>query len=165
MTIRINIDDKIFMHEALKEAYKAFALNEVPVGAVIVVDGEIIARSHNRVEAHCDATQHAEILCLQKAVKILGNWRLSKATLFSTLEPCPMCAGAMIHSRLKTLVWAAPDLRCGAHGSWMNILDPIHPIHQIKVRKGILSVEAGDLMRAFFRKVRDIPNGITAVYG
>jgi tRNA(adenine34) deaminase len=150
-----NLDRK-YMCEAMSQARLGFQQGEVPVGAVLVCDEVIIARAHNRVEAESDATKHAEILCLQEGAKLLGNWRLAKATLYSTLEPCPMCAGAMIHSRLETLVWAAPDLRCGAHGSWMNLLDTPHPIHQIKVRKGLFEAEAGELMRAFFRQRRNV---------
>ena len=146
--------DDAFMQEALKEARQAFEKGEVPIGAVIVFDGKVIARAHNLVEERGDGTQHAEMLCLQEAARVLGNWRLNEATLYCTLEPCPMCAGAMIHSRLKTLVWGAPDLRCGAHGSWVNLFDPIHPIHRVQVRKGICDVEASALMREFFRMRR-----------
>jgi tRNA(adenine34) deaminase len=146
--------DREFMQEALQQARTAFEMGEVPIGAVIVVDGVVIARSHNLVEQKNDATQHAEMLCLQQAAKMLGNWRLKEATLYCTLEPCPMCAGAMIHSRLRTLVWGAPDLRCGAHGSWVDLFDIVHPIHCIEVRKNILQEEAGDLMREFFRNRR-----------
>lgn len=153
-------NDIHFMQEALSEAQRAFECNEVPVGAVLVIDNEIIARAHNRVEEYTDATQHAEMLCLQQAMKKLRGWRLNEATLYCTLEPCPMCAGAMIHCRLKTLVWGASDVRCGAHGSWINMLDIIHPIHSIKVRKGVLAPLSSDLMRAFFRKRREeIRNG------
>src|SRR5580692_8407362 len=97
--------DSEFMKEALLEAKKAYEVDEVPIGAVIVINHTIIARAHNRVESQCDATQHAELLCLQQAANAKGNWRLHEATLYCTLEPCPMCAGAMIHSRLNTLVW------------------------------------------------------------
>jgi tRNA(adenine34) deaminase len=150
----IETKDIEFMQEALCEAKAAYELGEVPIGAVIVVGDTIIARAHNLVEQSSDATQHAEMLCLQQAMKQIGNWRLNEASLYCTLEPCPMCAGAMIHSRLKTLVWGAPDLRCGAHGSWIDMLDIAHPIHRIEVRKGVLDVQAGDLMRCFFRKRR-----------
>ena len=152
----MNIEEKDveFMQEALREARKAYEIGEVPIGSVIVVKNTIVARAHNLVELHCDGTQHAELLCLQQAAAALGNWRLHEAVLYCTLEPCPMCAGAMIHSRLKTLVWGAPDIRCGAHGSWVNILDIDHPIHRIEVRKGVLEAQASELMRAFFRKRR-----------
>ncbi len=142
------------MREALLEAEKAFAKGEVPVGAVLVHQGEIIARAHNLVESLRDATAHAEMLCLKMGAEVLENWRLVGATLYCTLEPCPMCAGAMIHSRLERLVWGAPDLRCGAHGSWVNILDAGHPIHQPQVASGVLAEECGVLMRTFFKQRR-----------
>lgn len=146
--------DEHFMREALKEAELAFSKNEVPIGAVLVHEGEIIARGHNLVEAGCDATAHAEMLCLKIGAEVLRNWRLLGATLYCTLEPCPMCAGAMIHSRLERLVWGAPDLRCGAHGSWVNLLDTQHPIHQLKVTSGVMKEECAVLMRNFFKKRR-----------
>src|SRR5579871_859934 len=140
-------NDQYFMREALIEAQKAYEKKEVPVGAVLVVHSEVIARTHNLVEALRDATAHAELLCLKKGSEILSNWRLLDATLYCTLEPCPMCAGAMIHSRLKHLVWGAPDLRCGAHGSWVNLLDIEHPIHRLDTTTGILKEECAELMR------------------
>lgn len=149
----MNNDEK-FMFEALREAKSAFVLGEVPVGAVLVVDDQIIARAHNLVEMTQDPTQHAEMIVLREAAKILNNWRLLKATLYCTLEPCPMCAGAMIHSRLPELVWGAPDLRCGAHGSWIDMRAVKHPIHQLTVRKGILEEQARLLMKEFFQKRR-----------
>lgn len=146
--------DRYFMREALAEAEKAFAKGEVPVGAVLVVNDEVIARAHNLVEALSDPTAHAELLCLRKGSEILKNWRLLGATLYCTLEPCPMCAGAMIHSRLLRLVWGAPDLRCGAHGSWVNLLDVRHPIHQLGSTTGLMGEECAELMRTFFKQRR-----------
>lgn len=145
------MDDEVFMREALKEAEKAFALNEVPVGAVLVHQGEIIARGHNQVEMRRDATAHAEVLCIKAASDHFENWRLRETTLYCTLEPCLMCAGAMILSRIEMLVWGAPDLRHGVHGSWANFLELPHPIHQLKVRTGVLKEEAATLMTQFFR--------------
>jgi tRNA(adenine34) deaminase len=142
------------MKEALVEAEKAFAKREVPVGAVLVINDEVVARAHNLVESLSDATAHAELLCLKKGAEILSNWRLLDATLYCTLEPCPMCAGAMIHSRLKHLVWGAPDLRCGAHGSWVNLLDIEHPIHRLHTTKGIMKEECAQWMRTFFKSRR-----------
>ena len=149
----MNSDEK-FMREALHEAQRAFALGEVPVGAILVVNNEIIARAHNRVEMTRDPTEHAEMIALREGAKILNNWRLLPATLYCTLEPCPMCAGAMIHSRLPTLVWGARDLRSGAHGSWIDMSAMKHPIHELTVRKGILEDEARLLMRQFFKMRR-----------
>lgn len=142
--------DQLFMQEALQEARKAFDENEVPVGAVLVHEGVIVARAHNLVETLCDATAHAELLCMRAASAYLGAWRLTEAILYSTLEPCAMCAGAMISARISTLVWGAPDKRQGAHGSWVNILDHKHPIHQLTIRKQVLEEECALLMREFF---------------
>lgn len=146
--------DESFMREALKEAEKAFAMGEVPVGAVLVHEGKIIARAHNLVESLKDATAHAELLCLKEGAFKLENWRLLECTLYCTLEPCPMCAGGMILSRISTLVWGAPDHRHGAHGSWANLLDMPHPIHQLTVRKEILKDESAALLRQFFQNRR-----------
>lgn len=146
--------DEMFMEEALVEALKAEAAFEVPVGAVLVYQGEIIARAHNRVEELRDASAHAEILCMRAGAQHLENWRLKESTLYVTLEPCAMCAGAMLLSRLDALVWGAPDLRHGAHGSWVNLFDLSHPIHQIAVRSGILQEESAVLLKNFFRRRR-----------
>ena len=143
------------MKRALKEAEKAYALGEVPVGAVLVFKGEIIAEAHNQVEKRRDATAHAELLCLQEGAVRLGNWRLLQATLYCTLEPCVMCAGAMISSRLETVVWGAPDIRQGAHGSWVNLLDAPHPIHRLNVRRGVCAAECGEIMSRFFKERRE----------
>lgn len=147
-------NDIHYMREALYEARVAFDKGEVPIGAVLVHDQKIIARAHNGVEALRDATAHAEMLVLRQGASILGNWRLLETTLYCTLEPCPMCAGAMIHSRVSRLVWGAPDLRCGAHGSWVNLLDIEHPIHCMETTKGVLQEECADLMRTFFKQRR-----------
>ncbi|MBS0615960.1 MAG: nucleoside deaminase [Verrucomicrobia bacterium] len=138
------------MREALKEAQKAFDLGEVPVGAILVVQNKIISRSHNAVEMLQDATAHAEMRCLQDAAEITGNWRLLGATFYCTLEPCAMCAGAMLLSRIDTLVWGAPDLRHGADGSLYSLLNGQHPIHNISVRRGVLAEECAQLMKDFF---------------
>ncbi|MES2344480.1 MAG: tRNA adenosine(34) deaminase TadA [Chlamydiota bacterium] len=148
------LEDCEFMKEALAEAMVAYAKGEVPIGAVIVYKGEVIARAHNQVEFLKDATAHAEVLCLKGAANKLDNWRLLECTLYCTLEPCCMCAGAMFLSRISTLVWGAPDKRHGAHGSFTNVLDLSHPIHQIIVRKGILENESAALIRQFFKEQR-----------
>ena len=147
--------DVYFMHEALIEARLGSERGEVPVGAVLVLEGKIIARAHNLVESTSSALTHAEMLCLKQGSEILGNWRLLEATLYCTLEPCLMCAGAMIHSRLKRLVWGAKDLRCGAHGSWVNLLDIPHPIHQLSVTSGVLEELCAEEMKSFFKKRRN----------
>lgn len=142
------------MQEALLEAQRAFDKGEVPVGAVLVYKEEIIARGHNLVEQTKDATAHAEMNCLREASKILENWRLLEATLYCTLEPCSMCAGAMILSRVKKLVWGARDLRHGADGSWTSLISLPHPIHQVEVEGGVLAEECAVLMREFFKRRR-----------
>jgi len=148
------LSDEAYMRVALEEAEKAFSLGEVPVGAVIVYQGEIIARAHNLVELRKDASAHAEMLALREAAKHLDNWRLAKAALYCTLEPCAMCAGAMILSRLSSLIWGAPDLRHGAHGSWVNLLDLPHPIHNLQVLSGVCAKESSALMKEFFQQRR-----------
>lgn len=154
MTFVTMENDLLFMHEALKEAIKSSLVGEVPVGAVLVYDNKIIARAHNLVEARQDASQHAEMLCLQEGAKYLNNWRLLKTTLYCTLEPCAMCAGAMLNHRLERLVYGAPDLRQGAHGSWVNLFEMVHPMHSVSITKGILEAEAAALLRDFFKARR-----------
>ncbi len=146
--------DEQFMREALKEAKKAFALDEVPVGAVLVQNGKIIARGHNQVELLQDATAHAEMLCLTAGAGALENWRLTDTTLYSTLEPCCMCAGALLSARVKRLVWGAPDLRLGANGSWIDLFTKNHPMHTLEITSRILEAESAELMRSFFQKKR-----------
>src|ERR1700733_6824462 len=137
--------DQEFMKFALAEAQKAYDAGEVPIGAVLVFQNQIISSAYNQVESLKDATAHAEMLCLKKAAEKLGNWRLLDCTLYCTLEPCLMCAGALILSRVKTLVWGAPDLRHGAGGSLMDVFAMEHPIHQLEVRKGVLKDESASL--------------------
>ncbi len=150
--------DLHFMREALKEAKKAFAQDEVPVGAVLVQNMKVIARGFNQVELLQDATAHAEMICLTSGASALGNWRLADTTLYCTLEPCCMCAGAMFSSRIKRLVWGAPDLRMGAGGSWINLFSQKHPMHEIEIASGVLGEESADLMRQFFQKQRKKKN-------
>lgn len=138
------------MKEALKEAEIASVKGEVPVGCVLVFQGKIIARSHNLVETLSDATAHAEMLCLKEAAKILNNWRLLESTLYCTLEPCIMCAGALILSRVKKVVYGAPDFRHGAG----DLLHKPHPIHQLEVQGGVLADESSHLLKSFFKDVR-----------
>lgn len=147
--------DEQWMRLALEEASKAFTLGEVPVGAVLVCDGQVVAAAHNSVEALQDPSAHAELLCLRRAAQALGNWRLLRCTLYCTLEPCLMCAGALIQSRVSRLVWGAPDIRQGAHGSFINVLDRPHPIHNLEITTGVLAEECGALLREFFRTVRE----------
>ena len=146
--------DEQFMREALKEAQKAFEAEEVPVGAVLVCQNRIIARGHNQVELLNDATAHAEMICLSAGSEALSNWRLLDTTLYCTLEPCPMCAGAIMASRVKRLVWGGADLRLGANGSWIDFFKNKHPMHSIEITSGVLEVESADLMRRFFLRAR-----------
>lgn len=150
----MTLDDEYFMKEALKEAKKAFRADEVPVGAVLVHEGKVIARGHNQVELLKDATAHAEMLCITAGAVAFDNWRLLETTLYSTLEPCCMCAGALLLSRVSCLVWGAPDIRQGANGSWVNLFAAPHPCHQAVIRTGVLADECAALMREFFQKQR-----------
>lgn len=139
------------MLEALKEAWKAFKADEVPVGAVLVKDKHIIARGHNQVEMLKDATAHAEMLCITAGEVALENWRLPETTLYCTIEPCSMCAGAMLLTRIPTLVWGAPDVRHGANGSWVDLFLPVHPTHAVQVRKGVLAEYCTQILKDFFQ--------------
>lgn len=153
-TITPQSEDEKYMLEALKEAWKAFCRDEVPVGAVLVHEGRIISRGYNQVEMLKDATAHAEMLCITAGEVALENWRLINTTLYVTIEPCCMCAGAMFLSRVPTLVWGAPDLRHGANGSWINVFEKTHPTHTMNVRSGVLHEYAAMMMRDFFQKRR-----------
>lgn len=142
------------MAEALAEAEKAFFLGEVPIGAVVVVDGKIIARSHNLKETDKDATAHAEILAIREASKVLDGWRLNKATLYVTLEPCPMCAGAIVQARLGQLVYGAPDPKGGAVHSLLNLLTDNRFNHQVDVLAGIMEEPCEEILKRFFKRLR-----------
>ena len=143
------------MLEALKQAWKAFKADEVPVGAVLVKDKQIIARGYNQMEMLHDATAHAEMLCLTAGEVALENWRLNGATLYCTIEPCTMCAGAMFLTRIDALVWGAPDIRHGGNGSWVDLFVKDHPMHEIQVRKGVFGDYSAQLMKDFFRIQRE----------
>jgi len=146
--------DKIYMSEALKEARLAFQEDEVPVGAIIVHQGKIIARAHNQVERLRDPTAHAEMIALTSAANYLGSKWLLGATLYVTIEPCSMCAGALILSRIKNIIYAAADPKTGACGSVIKIVNHKKLNHRIKVKKGILEEESSSLLREFFKKKR-----------
>ncbi|KAG6559366.1 tRNA-specific adenosine deaminase [Candidatus Rhabdochlamydia sp. W815] len=147
------------MQKALIEAKKAYRKQEVPVGAVLVLNDQIIARGHNQTEGKSDPTQHAEIICLQKASRKLKNWRLLQATLYSTLEPCSMCAGALLQARVARLVWGTPYKRCGANGSFVNLFSLKHPFHQIRITAGVLEQECSEIMIHFFKQRRKERHG------
>lgn len=146
---------EIFMKEALKEAQKAFDKEEVPVGAVIVKDGKIIARAHNIKESKKDSTCHAELLAIQKACKKLDSWRLIDCEMYVTLEPCSMCAGALINSRLKKIYIGTDDAKTGACGSVLNLLEDYKFNHKIEVEKYILKEECETLLKEFFKFLRE----------
>jgi tRNA(adenine34) deaminase len=148
------MNDEHWMRLALAEAEKALAADDVPIGAIAVLNGEIIGRGFNRREADQDPTAHAEMLAIRQAARVIGHWRLEDVTLYCTLEPCAMCAGAMVLARLPRLVYAAPDPKAGAGGSVMNILQHEALNHQVEVAPGILVDEAAEQIRAFFRKLR-----------
>jgi tRNA(adenine34) deaminase len=148
------IDDREAMEAALAEARAAAEAGEVPIGAVVMRDGEILARGQNRVLCSNDPTAHAEIVVLRAAATALGNYRLNGCTLYVTLEPCAMCAGAMVHARLDRLVYAAADPKAGACGSALSVLNHPQLNHEIQVEQGILAEESAELLRNFFRERR-----------
>jgi len=149
------LNDEYYMYQALREARKAFKANEVPIGAVIVKDGEIIARGWNQVETLKDATAHAEMIALTSAQNHLGDWRLEGTTLYVTKEPCPMCAGALVHCRPDRVVFGVRDPKGGAAGGWINLLQSNPPLnHYCEISSGVLEVECLELIQTFFRNAR-----------
>ncbi|MBV8672680.1 MAG: tRNA adenosine(34) deaminase TadA [Acidobacteriaceae bacterium] len=146
--------DTEFIQNALAEARAAAEAGEVPIGAVAVVNGEIVGRGQNRVLRNLDPTAHAEIIAMRDAALALGNYRLTGCELFVTLEPCAMCAGAMIHARLKRLVYGARDPKAGAVGSVLEVLNHRRLNHRMEVTAGVLEDECGELLREFFRQRR-----------
>ena len=148
--------DAYFMGQALREARRAYAATEVPIGAVIVKEGRVISRAWNQVETLKDATAHAEMLALTAAQNVLGDWRLEGCTLYVTKEPCPMCAGAIVHCRPGRVVFGCPDPKAGAAGGWINLLDANPPLnHRCEVTAGVLGEECLHLIQGFFREARE----------
>lgn len=145
-----------YMKEALKEAKKAYKKLEVPVGAVIVKDGKIIARGHNQKETKFDTTKHAEIIAIQKASKKLETWRLIDCEMYVTLEPCSMCAGAIINSRIKKVYIGASDEKTGAVGSVLNLFTDYKFNHNVMFEKGILEQSCKELLQDFFKELRKL---------
>jgi len=146
--------DEEFMDIALAEAALAGIEGEVPIGAVLVMDGKVIAKAHNMRETDRDATAHAEILAIRQACRLLQRWRLSGAILYVTIEPCPMCAGALVMSRIDRLVYGSPDSKAGAVESLFNIVQHNSLNHRLSVTAGVRSDECAELMRDFFRQRR-----------
>ena len=148
------MNDEEYMGLALVEARKAYELGEVPIGAVVVKDGEVIATAYNLRETGHDATAHAEVLAIRRACEKIGHWRLTGATLYVTIEPCPMCAGALVMSRVDRLVYGAADYKAGAGESLFNITNHSGLNHRIEVRAGVREEECRNLMKDFFRERR-----------
>ena len=148
-----------FMQEALREARKALEEGEVPVGAVVVHSGEVIGRAHNQRERLKDPTAHAEMIALTQAAAALDNWRLTGATLFATLEPCAMCAGALVLARVDRLVFATADPKAGACGSIFDIVRDSRLNHRLELESGVCETEAASLLRDFFRSRRGSERG------
>jgi len=143
-----------FMRQALTAAQAATALGEVPVGAVVVMDGAVIAIAHNERETGNDPTAHAEVLALRRAAAALGSWRLTSADLYVTMEPCPMCAGAIVNARLRRVYYGCHDPKAGAVRSLYQILDDRRLNHRVDVVPGVLGGEAAGLLRGFFERLR-----------
>ena len=149
--------DELWMEEALREAARALALREVPVGAVVVYEGRVVGRGCNRsISAH-DPTAHAEILALREAGQTIGNYRLLDCDLYVTVEPCAMCAGAITHARIRRLVYGSEDAKAGAVHSMLQILNHPKLNHRVEVTSGILAARCMDLMQTFFRERRNVP--------
>ncbi len=146
--------DEMFMRDALVLAERAMCLGEVPVGAVLTKNGEIIADGHNQPLGACDPTAHAELVALRKAGQLLSNYRLVDCELYVTIEPCVMCVGALLHARIKRLVFGAAEPRAGAVQSHLKLLEKSHFNHTIEWRGGVLAADCGALMQRFFREKR-----------
>ncbi len=154
----MNREEK-YMNEALKEAKKAYLKDEIPVGAVIVKNNKIIARAHNIKESKKNAIAHAEILAIQKACKKIESWRLLDCEMYVTLEPCPMCAGAIINSRIKKIYIGTLDEKTGACGSKLNLLQDFEFDNSVEIQSGILEEECRDILQKFFKEIRKIKKG------
>ncbi|PBB05817.1 tRNA adenosine(34) deaminase TadA [Salimicrobium humidisoli] len=146
--------DRYYMKKAIEEAEKAEALGEVPIGAVLVHEGEVIARGHNLRETTQKTSSHAECITIDRANDFIGSWRLEECTLYVTLEPCPMCAGAILQSRIPVLVYGAYDRKAGCAGTLMNLLDDDRFNHRTAIRAGVMEEECGEMLSSFFRRIR-----------
>lgn len=153
MAVIKNIQEK-YMREALKQAKKAYSLGEVPIGCVIVHAGKVIGRGYNRRNTDKNTLSHAEITAIRKASKVIGDWRLEECTLYVTLEPCQMCAGAIIQARIPEVVMGCMNPKAGCAGSVLNILEMPEFNHQAVVTRGILEQECSDLLKTFFAELR-----------
>jgi len=151
----LRMQDELWMEEALRAAQRALEAGEVPVGAVVVFDGRIVGRGHNRNLADNDPTAHAEIVALRQAGNVLGNHRLVNCELFATIEPCAMCAGALLHARIRRLVYGADDPKAGAVHSVLAVINHPGANHRMSVRGGVLAGRSAELLQEFFRKRRE----------
>ncbi|HEY1770383.1 MAG TPA: tRNA adenosine(34) deaminase TadA [Chthoniobacterales bacterium] len=158
-------NDVSFMREALRMARRALAAEEVPIGAVVVSEGKIVGRAYNQVELLKDATAHAEMLAITQAEAAIGDWRLTSCDLYVTKEPCPMCAGALVHARMRRVIFGCEDPRGGAAGSLLNLLQNPALNHQCAVTSGVLRDESASLLQDFFRARRAAPGGLAASQG
>jgi tRNA(adenine34) deaminase len=149
-----NMGDDHYMREALRQARKAGAQDEVPIGAVIVNQGRIIARAWNQVETLKDATAHAEMLALTQAESAMDDWRLNECDLYVTKEPCPMCAGALVHCRIRRVIFGCPDSKGGAAGGFWNLLQAPNLNHRCEITSGVLGDECVGILKAFFAEAR-----------
>ena len=154
--------DDFFMGEALRQAARAYEAEETPVGAVVVREGRIIARAFNHVELLKDATAHAEMLALTAAEAAAGDWRLTDCDLYVTKEPCPMCAGAIVHTRIRRVIFGCTDIRAGAAGTVMNLLQHNGLNHRCQITRGVLQTECASILQDFFRKKRGAIEGDAA---
>ena len=147
--------DEKFMREALRQAKKAYAKRETPIGCVIVYEGRVIARGYNRRNTDGNTLAHAELTAIRKATKVIGDWRLEGCTIYVTLEPCPMCAGAIVQARIPECVIGCMNPKAGCAGSVINLLDMQGFNHQVQIRRGVLEEECSKLMKEFFRELRE----------
>jgi tRNA(adenine34) deaminase len=154
MPVILPIKDELWMEEALRCAKRALEADEVPIGAVVVCDGEIVGRGWNRNIGENDPTAHAEIVALREAGAKIGNYRLSSCELFVTIEPCAMCAGAVVHARIDRLIYGTDDAKAGAVRSVMQLLDYPQLNHRVQVRSGVLAGRSAELLQTFFRNRR-----------
>jgi len=152
--------DETFMREALRLAVKAHEADDVPVGAVVVRQGKVVSRAYNQVELLKDATAHAEMLALTAAEAAVGDWRLANCDLYVTKEPCPMCAGAIVHTRIRRVIFGCSDIRAGAAGTVMNVLQHNALNHKSQITSGVLQNECAAILQDFFRKKRDQPDDL-----
>lgn len=152
--INSNIDDEVYMRLAIFEAMKADKIDEVPIGAVIVYDGEVIATGYNKRESEQKSLRHAELIAIERANERIGSWRLENCTMYVTLEPCPMCAGALVQSRIKRIVYGASDPKAGCVGTLMNLVADERFNHQVDWASGVLETECSRLLTVFFKRLR-----------